>query len=69
MKYAWIKEHIKDFNITVMCKVLKVDRSSYYHWIKTGCVVKKVDKQLNELIRIIFRALLKTHSETSNFPI
>ena len=54
MKYAWIKEHIKDFNITVMCKVLKVDRSSYYHWIKTGCIVKKVDKQLNELIQIIF---------------
>jgi len=37
-----------------MCKILKVDKSSYYHWIKTGCVVKKVDEKLNELIKIIF---------------
>ena len=43
-----------DFNITVMCKVLKVDKSSYYHWIKCGCAIKKVDKKLNELIEIIF---------------
>jgi len=37
-----------------MCKVIKVTRSSYYHWIKSGCLVKKVDKQLNELIQAIF---------------
>ena len=37
-----------------MCKVLKVDKSSYYHWIKAGCIVKKVDAKLNELIEIIF---------------
>ena len=37
-----------------MCKVVKVDKSSYYHWIKAGSVVKKVDKKLNELIEIIF---------------
>ena len=43
-----------NFNVTVMCKVLKVDRSSYYHWVKGGSCVKKVDKELNELIKIIF---------------
>ena len=37
-----------------MCKVIKVDKSSYYHWVKAGCIVKKVDKRLNELIEIIF---------------
>ena len=37
-----------------MCKILKVNRASYYHWIQAGCVVKKVDKQLNELIKSIF---------------
>ncbi len=37
-----------------MCKVLKVDRSSYYHWVKMGCIEKRVDKQLNELIKKIF---------------
>jgi transposase InsO family protein len=37
-----------------MCKVLKVDKSSYYHWVKNGCKTQKIDKQLNELIEIIF---------------
>ena len=54
MKYAWIKEHSNEFQVTVMCRILKVDRASYYHWIKSGSITKKVDKKLNELIEIIF---------------
>lgn len=54
IRYAWIFENKKSFSIKLMCKVVKVDLSSYYHWIKTGSVVKKVDKKLNELIEIIF---------------
>ena len=54
MKYAWIKEHSNEFQISVMCRTLKVDRASYYHWIKSGSITKKVDKKLNELIEIIF---------------
>ena len=37
-----------------MSKVFKVDRSSYYHWIQAGCIVKKEDTQLNNLIEAIF---------------
>jgi len=37
-----------------MSKVLKVDKSSYYHWRKAGCVIKKEDKQLNSLAEAIF---------------
>lgn len=33
-----------------MCNVLKVNRSSYYHWIKTGCITERIDIQLNTLI-------------------
>ena len=43
-----------NFNISIMCRVLKVDKSSYYHWIKAGCIIKKVDEKLNELIKTIF---------------
>jgi transposase InsO family protein len=54
VKYAWIKEYSKRFQVSVMCRVLKVDKSSYYRWIKGGEVVKRVDKKLNELIKMIF---------------
>lgn len=37
-----------------MCKVLKVNRASYYHWISSGSVIKKVDIKLNELVESIF---------------
>jgi len=37
-----------------MCKVIKVNRASYYHWIKAGCIIKKVDTELNNLIEAIF---------------
>jgi len=37
-----------------MCRIFKVDKSSYYHWIKQGCREKRVDQKLNELIEIIF---------------
>lgn len=47
-------EHKKSFSINLMSKVFKVDKSSYYHWIKAGCVIKKEDKQLNNLIEAIF---------------
>ena len=37
-----------------MCKVFQVNISSYYHWIKAGCIIKKEDTQLNNLIEAIF---------------
>ena len=49
-----MKEHQESFNITVMCRVLKVNRSAYYHWVNNGCIVNKVDVRLNQLIKDIF---------------
>ena len=53
-RYAWIYEHKKSFTIERMYKVIKVNRSAYYHWINAGCVIKKVDTKLNNLISSIF---------------
>ncbi len=47
-------EHQQSFSIRLMSKVFKVDKSSYYRWIKAGCVIKKEDAQLNNLIEAIF---------------
>jgi transposase InsO family protein len=49
-----MKEHQESFDITVMSKVLKVNRSAYYHWVNNGCIVNKVDVRLNQLIKDIF---------------
>jgi len=37
-----------------MCKVLKVDRSSYYHWVQIGSIIEKIDEPLDSLIQEIF---------------
>ena len=44
-----------------MCKVLKVDRSSYYHWVRNGSIVNKADEKLNELIEVIFMQSRQTY--------
>lgn len=49
-----MKEYEQEFTVTLMCKVLKVNRSAYYHWINNGCIVNKVDVRLNQLIKDIF---------------
>ena len=37
-----------------MCKVFKVDRTSYYSWMQNGCIVKKIDHKLNNLVESLF---------------
>jgi len=49
-----MQKHQTSFSIVLMAKVFKVDKSSYYHWVKAGCVIKKEDTQLNKLIEAIF---------------
>ena len=38
-----------------MCRVLTVNVSSYYHWNRTGGIVEKVDEELHNLIKSIFK--------------
>ena len=34
MKYAWIGAHCDSFDVTVMCRVLRVSTSGYYAWLQ-----------------------------------
>ena len=34
MKYAFIREHQQEFSVLVMCRVLKINRSGFYAWLK-----------------------------------
>ena len=46
-----------------MCKVLKLKSSSYDHWCRTGCIIEKVDKELNSLIQGIFKASREAYGQ------
>jgi putative transposase len=37
-----------------MCKIIDVNLSSYYRWVRNGSIVNKADNQLNEIIKSIF---------------
>ena len=46
-----------------MCRVFKVNISSYYHWIRSGSVVEKVDEELNKLIEKVFYTSNQTYGQ------
>ena len=57
MKYAWIKKHQGEFDISAMCEVLKVSRSSYYDWVKVSLQPhskQAEDKELAERVKAVF---------------
>ncbi len=56
MKYAFIQEHQWEFNIRLMCQLLKVNRSSYYDWQKSSFSLcqHQNSQQLGEKIKGIF---------------
>jgi len=45
VKYAWIKAHKFEFCVTLMCKVLRVGRSSYYDWLSAQPSPRTLENQ------------------------
>lgn len=56
MKYAFIQEHVEQFRITTMSRVLGVSRSGYYRWTTGVSQTVKRDKraQLDRQVAEIF---------------
>lgn len=55
MKYAWIQAHEYEFNISLMCKVFGVTRSSYYDWLIMQAPPRSLEKKrLAEEIKQLF---------------
>ena len=44
-----------------MCKIFNLTRSSYYHWLNNGCVIERVDKPFNNLLKKIFEEARSTY--------
>jgi len=45
VKYAWILKYESKFDISMMCRLLSVKRSGYYHYKKSGIVVEASKRQ------------------------
>ncbi len=55
MKYAWIKNHMTEFPVGLMCRFMRVSRSAYYAWLHhTPTTGKKDDADLTGVIQALF---------------
>jgi transposase InsO family protein len=62
VKYQFIADHQKEFEITVMCRVLAVSRSGYYAWRKRPTSPRKMaDQVLSQQIKQIHQQSRQTY--------
>lgn len=52
MRYQYIKENTQNFRLSVMCRVLNINRKAYYHWQKRRSTQRRIeDLKFVELLR------------------
>ncbi len=51
MKYAFIRDHQKLFSVLAMCRVLKINRSGFYAWLKQPLSKRAIED--NRLLKLI----------------
>jgi len=57
-----MKQHQSEFNVRLMCQLLKVSRSGYYEWLKKPLSLKLIERQrLMEKIKMLFIQSRKTY--------
>ena len=55
MRFRFIKRHVGQFRVSIMCKVLQVSRAGYYAWCKRGPSVRdEANQRLLKLLRRLF---------------
>lgn len=62
MKYAFIKQHHKVFNVTLMCSLLEVSRSAYYDWLtRPESNHSKEDRRLGARVKALHKKSRETY--------
>ena len=56
MRFRFIKRHVGQFRVSIMCKVLHVSRAGYYAWCKRGPSARdEANQRLLKLLRRLFK--------------
>jgi transposase InsO family protein len=62
MIYAFIREHMGEFHVETMCRVLKASRTAYYRWLIIPVSQRRIlDEILKEQVVKIFNKSRKTY--------
>lgn len=59
MRYAWIREHIEEYSVGLMAKVLQVSRGGYYGWIDRD--PSQMTQRREEISRVAKRFHARSH--------
>jgi putative transposase len=65
VKYALIREHTKEYEVALMCKMLELPRSSYYRWQK--CPVSK-KQQRRSLVGLAVESTYREYKKRYGAP-
>lgn len=66
-KYAFMREHLGEFKLTAMCRVLGVNRASVQLRARTGLGISGFYLLLNELWTVPVRGGAPTECHADNF--
>jgi putative transposase len=66
MRYRFIDEHKKVWPVTLMCGVLSVSRSGYYHW---STRVLSLRRLANVVLDRQIREIFTTHRQRYGTPV
>jgi hypothetical protein len=54
--------HVKEYTVERMCRVMKVSRSSYYNWLKNPVCKRKIENEMfSNLIYDIYHQSKRTY--------
>ncbi len=67
MKFAWIADHHRVFEVRRMCRVLAVSTAGYYAWIKR-CSKQSDRQKRRERLRVVIRQLHLEHRSVYGSP-
>lgn len=65
MKYAFIKQHVHQHNVKVLCERVGVSRSGYYHWLNRPPSARA---QANRILADRIKVLFHTHKGRYGSP-